>query len=88
MNITSSTAYFGGGCFWCTEAIFLSLKGVISTMPGYINGVEVTKVDFAPEIISFEDLLAVFFYTHDPTTRNRQGNDIGPQYQSSIFYTD
>ncbi len=100
-----NTIYFGGGCFWCTEAIFLSLKGVISVTPGYMGGsvknptyeqvcsgktghVEITKVDYNPKIISLEDLLAVFFYTHDPTTRNRQGNDIGTQYQSSIFYVD
>lgn len=103
MTTTKETVIFGGGCFWCTEAVFAALKGVILVTPGYMGGtiknptyeqvcsgdsghVEVTKVDFDPTAVSFEDLLAVFFYTHDPTTRNRQGNDVGPQYHSTIFY--
>lgn len=84
----TETAVFGGGCFWCTEAVFKSLKGVVSAMPGYSNGVEVAKIIFNPQEISYDDLLAVFFNVHDPTTLNRQGNDIGEQYRSVIFYTD
>jgi peptide-methionine (S)-S-oxide reductase len=97
-------AVFGGGCFWCTEAIFNSLKGVKSVVPGYSGGtkinpsydevsggntghVECAKIEFDPEIVFFEDLLNVFFHTHDPTTLNRQGNDVGTQYRSVIFYT-
>jgi peptide-methionine (S)-S-oxide reductase len=106
-NVTDKTSHeiavFGGGCFWCTEAVFNSLKGVSTVMPGYSGGtvanpsyeqvstgntghVECTKVEFDPKIISFKDLLNVFFHTHDPTTLNRQGNDIGNQYRSVIFY--
>jgi peptide-methionine (S)-S-oxide reductase len=100
----TQTALFGGGCFWCTEAIFEELRGVISVMPGYTGGTvknptyeqvcsgttghaEAAKLSFDPAQISYRDLLTVFFATHDPTTRNRQGNDIGTQYRSSIFYT-
>lgn len=100
-------AVFGGGCFWCTEAIFSALKGVKSVLPGYTGGnppaggknptyeqvsegntghVESIKIEFDPNIVSFDDLLAVFFNTHDPTTLNRQGNDVGTQYRSAIFY--
>ena len=102
-------AVFGGGCFWCTEAIFEELRGVISVMPGYAGGpstgsgqaptyeqvcsgitghAEVTKVEFDSSQISYNDLLTVFFATHDPTTLNRQGNDVGTQYRSIIFYTN
>lgn len=97
------TATFGGGCFWCTEAIFQRLKGVQSVIPGYTGGnidnpnyeqvssrgtghVEAIKISFDPKIISFEKLLEVFFATHDPTTVNRQGNDVGTQYRSVVFY--
>ena len=97
-------AVFGGGCFWCTEAVFEGLKGVISVMPGYAGGnvknptyeqvctgntghAEVTRVEYDPTKISYESLLTVFFATHDPTTLNRQGNDIGTQYRSAVFYT-
>jgi peptide-methionine (S)-S-oxide reductase len=100
---SKETAVFGGGCFWCTEAIFASLKGVISVLPGYSGGkipnpsyeqvsdgntghVECAKIEFDPKIISYSQLLKVFFETHDPTTVNRQGNDVGTQYQSTIFY--
>lgn len=100
----TQSAIFGGGCFWCTEAIFLSLKGVISALPGYIGGqvinptheqvctgttghAEAVKIEFDPSLITFEDLLTVFFATHDPTTLNRQGHDIGTQYRSAVFYT-
>lgn len=101
---TSEIAVFGGGCFWCTEAIFKSLKGVSSVLPGYTGGttkdpsyeqvsggntghVESIKIEFDPAVISFDDLLAVFFNTHDPTTLNQQGNDVGRQYASAIFYS-
>ncbi len=103
------TAVFGGGCFWCTEAVFKELRGVISVMPGYAGGpatpagalaptyeavcsgttghAEATRIEFDPTQISFNDLLTVFFATHDPTTLNRQGNDVGTQYRSIILYT-
>jgi peptide-methionine (S)-S-oxide reductase len=98
-------AVFGGGCFWCTEAVFKMLNGVISVSPGYSGGTkvnptymevvgggtghaEVTKVEYDNTKIAFSDLLNVFFASHDPTTLNRQGNDVGTQYRSVIFYTD
>lgn len=97
------TAIFGGGCFWCTEAVFQQLEGVIKVIPGYSGGqiknptyreicygntghAEVIKIDFNEDVISYEELLLVFFKTHDPTTLNRQGNDKGTQYRSVIFY--
>lgn len=100
----TETAIFGGGCFWCTEAVFESLRGVTSVMPGYAGGsrpkpsyddvctgetghAEVIRVEFDPSIISYADLLTVFFAAHDPTTLNRQGNDVGTQYRSIILYT-
>ena len=96
-------ATFGGGCFWCTEAVFQNLKGVSKVVSGYMGGhkenpsyddicggntghAEIIRIDYDPEQISFEDLLLVFFKTHDPTTLNRQGNDVGTQYRSVIFY--
>ena len=105
MNKNIQTAIFAGGCFWCTEAVFQDLKGVISVLPGYTGGnmdnptyervsggntghVEAIKIEYDESIISFDDLLSVFFNTHDPTTLNRQGNDVGTQYKSAIFYTD
>ena len=104
-EIVPRVAVFGGGCFWCTEAVFQDLKGVISAVPGYAGGsvinptyeqvctgetghAEVTRVEFNPAAISYNDLLSVFFATHDPTNLNRQGNDAGTQYRSVIFYTD
>ncbi len=101
----ASIATFGGGCFWCVEAVFQQLKGVQRVISGYMGGeasqadyrsvcsgltehVEVIQVHFDEQIISFTQLLEVFFATHDPTTLNRQGNDIGPQYRSVIFYHD
>ena len=98
------TIVFGGGCFWCTEAVFKMLKGIISVDPGYAGGTkqnptyeevhygktghaEVVKIEYNPSIISFENLLTVFFGSHDPTTLNRQGNDVGEQYRSIILYT-
>lgn len=97
------TATLGNGCFWCTEAIFQSLEGVIRAESGYSGGhitnptyeavctgltghAEVIQIDFDPQIISFAELLEVFFATHDPTSLNRQGNDVGTQYRSEIFY--
>jgi peptide-methionine (S)-S-oxide reductase len=96
-------AVFAGGCFWCTEAIFKSLRGVASVMPGYTGGAlknpsyddvatgrtghaESIRIDFDPKLISYRDLLTVFFNTHDPTTLNMQGHDIGTEYRSAIFY--
>jgi peptide-methionine (S)-S-oxide reductase len=99
------TAYFGTGCFWCTEAIFQRLKGVAKVTSGYSGGTvsdptyeevctgttghaETCRVLYNPTVISYDELLEVFWKTHDPTTLNRQGNDIGPQYRSVIFYTN
>ena len=97
------TIAFGGGCFWCTEAIFSELAGVISPTPGYAGGetdnptyeqvlkgktghAEVTQVTFRPDQITLLDLLNVFFSSHDPATKNRQGPDIGSQYRSIILF--
>lgn len=99
----SEKAIFGGGCFWCTEAVFKPMKGVLEVKPGYCGGhvtaptyeaicggqtghIEVIEIEYDPAQVSFETLLEVFFATHDPTTPGRQGNDVGPQYQSAIFY--
>lgn len=96
-------AMLGGGCFWCTEAIFLNLRGVVSVVNGYAGGhstaptyeqicegrtghAEVILIEFDPAEISYIQLLQVFFATHDPTTLNRQGNDVGSQYRSVIYY--
>lgn len=101
----SDSAYFGGGCFWCTEAIFKMLKGVKSVTPGYAGGhaqnpsyydvvegetghAEVIRIVFDPKIIPYEDLLEVFWHTHDPTSLNKQGADEGTLYRSVILYTD
>ncbi len=98
------TIVLGGGCFWCTEAVFGMLKGISSVEPGYAGGhvenptyeqvsagdtghIEVIKIEYDLDQIAFEEILQVFFETHDPTTPNRQGNDVGPQYHSAIFYT-
>lgn len=88
MEEKTEIAVFGSGCFWCTEAVFNELRGVISVMPGYAEGAEVIKVEFDPSQIGYNDLLTVFFATHDPTTLNRQGNDMGTQYRSIILYTN
>lgn len=96
-------ATLGGGCFWCTEAVYDQLQGVSDVVSGYSGGhvpnpsykqvcngdtghAEVVQISFDPAQISFREILEVFFSTHDPTTLNRQGNDIGPQYRSAIFY--
>lgn len=96
-------ATFGGGCFWCTEAVFQRLKGVEKVESGYAGGgvknpsyqqvtsgttghAEVVQISYRPEEISFEELLEVFWKTHDPTTLNRQGADVGTQYRSVVFY--
>ena len=98
-------ALFGGGCFWCTEAVFLQLKGVQNVTSGYAGGhttnptyddicrgdtnhAEVILIDFDETQISYDQLLNVFFATHDPTTLDRQGNDVGTQYRSVIYYFD
>lgn len=103
INTKTESATFGAGCFWCIEACFADLKGVISVTSGYSGGhkknptykevcegttghAEVARIVFNPAIISFEELLEVFWFVHDPTTLNRQGNDIGTQYRSVIFY--
>lgn len=100
-----SVATFAGGCFWCTEAVFLEIKGVHKVVPGFTGGIiknpayrevttgrtghaEAIQITFDPKQVSFEDLLEIFFATHDPTTLNRQGNDIGTHYRSEIFYHD
>ncbi len=102
-NTKMETATFGTGCFWCTEAIFDRVEGVIEVLPGYSGGTdknpnyklicsgttkyaEVVQIKFNPEIISFDELLEIFWSTHNPTTLNRQGADVGPQYRSVIFY--
>ncbi|HEY4290494.1 MAG TPA: peptide-methionine (S)-S-oxide reductase MsrA [Puia sp.] len=102
MSITS-IATFGTGCFWCTEAVFQQLKGVLKVTSGYMGGhtenpkykevctgatghAECLQILFDPAIISYEDLLEVFWFSHNPTQLNRQGNDVGTQYRSAIFY--
>jgi peptide-methionine (S)-S-oxide reductase len=99
------TAIFGGGCFWCTEAVLEMVRGVTSVMPGYAGGntpnptyeqvctgdtghAEVLRVEYDPSQVSYNDLLTVFFAMHDPTSLNRQGNDVGTQYRSIILYAD
>ncbi|KKQ58535.1 MAG: Peptide methionine sulfoxide reductase, peptide-methionine (S)-S-oxide reductase [Microgenomates group bacterium GW2011_GWC1_38_14] len=96
-------ATFGGGCFWCTEAIFKRVEGVVSVESGYSGGdmanpgysdvssgstghAEAVQIEFDPSIVSFSTLLEIFWVTHDPTTLNKQGNDVGTQYKSIIFY--
>jgi peptide-methionine (S)-S-oxide reductase len=93
----------GGGCFWCMEAVFNEIKGVVKVQSGYSGGnleypsyeqvssgttghAEVVQVTFDPDVISFKEILDIFFATHDPTTPNRQGNDVGTQYRSIILY--
>ncbi len=101
---TKAQATFGGGCFWCIEAVFEQLQGVDKVESGFSGGTgpadykevctgttghaEVVQVTYDPEVVSYRDLLTVFFSVHDPTTRDRQGADVGPQYRSVIFYHD
>ncbi|MTV37432.1 peptide-methionine (S)-S-oxide reductase MsrA [Duganella radicis] len=101
--VMTETAILGGGCFWCTEAVYMEVKGVTSVESGYAGGhvehptyeqvcagetghAEVVRLAFDPAVISYRDLLEIFFTIHDPTTLNRQGNDVGTQYRSVIFY--
>ncbi|MEI9921770.1 MAG: peptide-methionine (S)-S-oxide reductase MsrA [Bacteroidota bacterium] len=103
MNNELQVATFGAGCFWCTEAVFLNVKGVTKVVSGYEGGkvknpsyrdvctgetghAEVTEITYDPSKVSFEDLLEVFWNTHDPTTLNKQGADEGTQYRSVVFY--
>ena len=105
MGKNLSVATLAGGCFWCLEAIFDELKGVVSVESGYAGGhvtnptyqevcdggtghAEAVQIKFDPAIISYHDLLTIFFTIHDPTTLNRQGSDVGPQYSSAVFYHD
>jgi peptide-methionine (S)-S-oxide reductase len=104
-GIKTDTATFGTGCFWCTEAVFQELNGVLKVTSGYSGGhvpnptydevcskstghAEVVQIVYDPEKISFDELLEVFWQVHDPTTLNQQGNDVGPQYRSAIFYNN
>jgi len=104
-TIEHQQATFGAGCFWCVEAIYQRVTGVVEVESGYSGGhvtnptyqqvtsgrtghAEVVRVTFDPLRITFEELLEVFWHTHDPTTLNRQGADVGPQYRSAIFYHD
>lgn len=103
--MTKEIATLAGGCFWCTEAIFKRLKGIILVSPGYAGGTvanptydeictgktghaEAIQIEFDPSQISFSKILDIFWHTHNPTTMNRQGGDVGPQYRSVIFYHD
>jgi peptide-methionine (S)-S-oxide reductase len=102
-GLKTDTATLGTGCFWCTEAVFQELEGVLKVTSGYSGGhvanptyqqvcdkttghAEVVQVVYDPSKIGFDELLEVFWQTHDPTTLNKQGNDVGPQYRSVIFY--
>jgi peptide-methionine (S)-S-oxide reductase len=103
MNTNYETITLAGGCFWCLEAVFDEMKGVVSVDSGYANGhvanpsykdvcngntghAEVVQIKFDPSVISFRDILNVFFAIHDPTTMNRQGGDVGTQYRSGIYF--
>ena len=103
MSTNFETVTLAGGCFWCLEAVYDEVKGVISVESGYANGnvknptyrqvcngdtghAEVVQIKFDPSIITFRDLLNIFFVIHDPTTLNRQGADVGSQYRSGIYY--
>ena len=98
-----AVAVLGGGCFWCLEAVYLQVRGIVHVESGYTDGeqpnptyeqvcsgdsghVEVVRLEFDPDVISYRDILEIFFTIHDPTTLNRQGNDIGTQYRSAIYF--
>jgi len=100
---TMESITLGGGCFWCVEAVYQRLEGVLSVVSGYTGGhvenpsyeavcsgttghAEVCQIEFDPSVVSFAEVLEVFWGTHDPTTKDRQGNDVGPQYRSAIFW--
>lgn len=103
-NNNLQKATLGGGCFWCTEAVFQEVNGIVTVVSGYTGGnapgkptyrevcssltghAEVVQLLFDPQIISYEDILTIFMSSHDPTTLNRQGADIGTQYRSVIYY--
>lgn len=104
MSMEKETIVFGGGCFWCIEAVFKMIRGVESVQSGYAGGTdanptyervsaemtghaEVVQVTYDPAVVSIRDLLTVYFASHDPTTMNRQGADVGTQYRSAIYYT-
>jgi peptide-methionine (S)-S-oxide reductase len=104
-NDKKESIVIGGGCFWCIEAVFSRVKGVVSAISGYAGGsvanptyeqvcggktghAEVTEISFDTEAISLESILHIFFTVHDPTTMDRQGNDVGTQYRSAIFYAN
>jgi len=103
-NLSQQTIYLGGGCFWCTEAVFDRVQGVVDVQSGYANGhvanpsyeqvcsgetghAEVIRVVYDNQQLPLEQLLEIFFGTHDPTTLNRQGNDVGTQYRSAVYTT-
>ncbi len=103
MNGQMEVAVLGGGCFWCTEAVYLEVRGVTHVESGYTGGeqpdptyeqvsaggtghAEVVRIEFDPQVISYHDMLEIFFTIHDPTTLNRQGNDVGTQYRSVIYH--
>lgn len=103
-QLATEVAILGGGCFWCTEAVYLEVRGVTRVESGYMGGTaanptyeqvcagttghaEVVRLEFDPNVIGYRDILEIFFTIHDPTTLNRQGNDVGTQYRSVIFTT-
>lgn len=105
MSANKQMVVLGGGCFWCLEASYQQVNGVVDVVSGYAGGTsknptyydihdhesghaEVVEVTFDPAIISLEEILAIFWVIHDPTTLNRQGNDVGPEYRSIILYTN
>lgn len=102
-GLKTDTATFGEGCFWCTEAFFQRIDGVLQVLSGYGGGhvenptyeqvcdkntghIELCRIVFDPAKVTYDELLEVFWKTHDPTTMDRQGNDVGPQYRSAIYY--